>query len=303
LEKRVIPRQAHTEQIIDQGTGRPRGLLQWPPPEGQFRYVRRLPAPELTPWVAHFWMVSWDLRGLAPYRPETLPHPNVHVVFEEGASQVNGVSTSRFTRLLEGQSQVFGIKFKPGGFRPILRKPVSTITNRSLPAQVLLGPIAGQLEALTAQASSDAPLVEAAGGWLRSVLPAPDPVISEVDRLVTSIREAPEILTVDGLAGHTGIGKRSLQRLFREYVGVPPKWVIRRYRLHELVERLNAGARLNWSQVALDLGYFDQAHLVNDFRSVTGYRPSQYLRQIGSAAQTIAGGESPIGELSARQES
>ncbi len=286
MEKRAIATPAHTEEIIDHGAGRPRGLLQWPPPEGRFRYARRLPPPDLAPWITHFWMVSWDLRGLDPYQPQTLPHPNVHVVFEEDASYVNGVATGRFARLLEGKSQVFGIKFKPGGFHPILGKPVSTITNRSLSARRLLGGVAEQLEALTVLASSEAPLVEAAVCWLRAILPAPDPQIAEVDRLVIGIREDPEILTVDALAARAGIGKRSLQRIFREYVGVPPKWVIRRYRLHELVERLNAGARLTWSQVALDLGYFDQAHLVNDFRSVTGYSPRQYQRRLQSAAST-----------------
>jgi len=276
LEKRVIARKAHTEEIIDDGAGRPRGLLQWPPPEGRFRYVRRLPPPDLTPWITHFWMVSWDLRGLDPYRAETLPHPNVHLVFEKGASRVHGVATGRFERPLHGKSQVFGIKFRPGGFRPVLRKSLATITDRSLPARRLLGPIAEKLERLTAQASNEAPLLEAAGCWLRSILPPPDPAIAEADQLVTRIREDPTILTVDALADYTSIGKRSLQRVFREYVGVSPKWVIRRYRLHELVERLNGGARLNLSQVALDLGYFDQAHLVNDFRSVTGHSPRRY---------------------------
>jgi AraC-like DNA-binding protein len=47
---------------------------------------------------------------------------------------------------------------------------------------------------------------------------------------------------------------------------------------------LNPGASLIWSQVALDLGYFDQAHLVNDFRSVTGYSPRQYQRRLQSPA-------------------
>ncbi len=283
MEKRVILRQVHTKELIDDAAG-PRGLLRWPPPEGRFRYTRRVPPPDLTPWITPFWMVSWDLRGLRPYQPATLPHPNVHVVFEERRSQVNGVATARFTRLLEGKSQVFGIKFKPGGFHPILGKPLSTITNRSLPGRRLLGPVAGQLETLTSQASGEAPLIEAAACWLRSILPSPD-AIAQADQLVTCILNAPEMLTVDALSARAGIGRRSLQRIFREYVGVPPKWVIRRYRLHELVERLNAGVPLNWSRVALDLGYFDQAHLVNDFRSVTGYSPRHYQRRLQSADQ------------------
>jgi len=271
---------SRTEEIIDHGASRPRGLLQWPPPDGRFRYARRLPPPDLTPWITHFWMVSWDLRGLGSYQPETLSHPNIHVVFEEGASTVNGVVTGRFSRLLEGKSQVFGIKFRPGGFRPILGKSVSTITDRTLPAEGLLGPVASRLERLTAQAANETPLVEAACCWLRSILTAPDPAITEAGRLVDQILEDPEILNVDVLASCTGTSKRSLQRIFREYVGVPPKWVIRRYRLHELVARLHAGDRLKWSQIALDLGYFDQAHLVNDFRTATGYSPRQYQRRL-----------------------
>jgi len=285
LEKRVIARQAYVDEI-DDGAGRPRGVLQWPPPRGRFRYARRLPLTDLAPWITHFWMGQLGLRGLGPYQQETLPHPNVHVVFEEGASQVNGVGTGRFTRVLSGKSQVFGIKFKPGGFRPILGKPLSTITNRSLPARHLLGPPAEELETLVAQGSSEAALISAASCWLRSILPAPDPAIAEVDRLVANILEDPEILTVDELVNRTGVSKRSLQRMFRDYVGVPPKWVIRRYRLHELVGRLDAGVPLNWSQVALDLGYFDQAHLVNDFRSVTGYSPRQYQRRLQSTGSS-----------------
>jgi AraC-like DNA-binding protein len=283
LEKRVIASYRFAQEIIDPGAGRPRGLLEWPPPEGRIRYVRRLPPPDLTPWITHFWMVRWDLRDLPPYRTETLPHPNVHLVFEEGASRVHGVVTGRFTRPLGGRSQVFGIKFRPGGFRPILGKPVATITDRTLPARRLLGAEAAHLEELTAASSREAPLIEAACAWLRSILPPLDPAIAEADRMVTCILEHPEILTVEVLAGRTGLSKRSLQRIFREYVGVPPKWVIRRYRLHELVERLKAGVRPNWSQIALDLGYFDQAHLVNDFRSVTGYSPRQYQRRLSAA--------------------
>ena len=71
---------------------------------------------------------------------------------------------------------------------------------------------------------------------------------------------------------------RSVQRLFREYVGVPPKWVIRRYRLHELVERLHSGQAFEGAQLALDLGYADQAHLIHDFRHLVGYTPTGYRK-------------------------
>src|SRR5262245_35201319 len=106
LEKRVIMWRAQTAEIIDEGAGRPRGLFRQLRSEGRFRYIRRLPPPDLTPWINHFWMVRWDLRGVDPYEQETLPHPNVHVVFEEDNSCVYGVVTGKFVRKLVGKSQV-----------------------------------------------------------------------------------------------------------------------------------------------------------------------------------------------------
>jgi len=78
------------------------------------------------------------------------------------------------------------------------------------------------------------------------------------------------------------MGKRSLQRLFSESIGISPKWAIRRYRLHELIEKFNSGGKLDWSQLALDLGYFDQAHLINDFKSIVGYSPTEYRKLLGT---------------------
>ena len=122
-------------------------------------------------------------------------------------------------------------------------------------------------------------MVAAVNAFFLHRVPEPDENVELADQLVNRILHQPQIRTVDDLAARTGLSKRSVQRVFREYVGIPPKWVIRRYRLHELIERLEAGAPLNWPDLALELGYFDQAHLINDFRAITGYSPADYQRR------------------------
>lgn len=72
---------------------------------------------------------------------------------------------------------------------------------------------------------------------------------------------------------------RTLQRLFRRHVGVGPKWVLQRYRLHEAIEQLADRREVDWSRFAVDHGYFDQAHFIADFRAVVGRSPSQYEMQ------------------------
>ena len=108
---------------------------------------RFLPDPPLDAWVEHFWSVAWDLRGQPPVTRETLPHPSVHVVIEAGASQVVGVATGRFARVLEGRGRVLGIKFHPGCFHPFRPGPVSMLTDRTLPLDDALGPAGRKLEA------------------------------------------------------------------------------------------------------------------------------------------------------------
>jgi AraC-like DNA-binding protein len=121
-------------------------------------------------------------------------------------------------------------------------------------------------------------MIEASNAFFRVRLPAPDPKIDLAAKIVRLIVERREIKTVADLKANTGIGIRKLQRLFSEYVGVSPKWVIRRNRLHEVVGILNSGAQPDWPQVALELGYFDQAHLINDFKSIVGFPPAEYQK-------------------------
>jgi AraC-like DNA-binding protein len=268
--------EAILETVYDAEAGKPRGILKSPPAAGKFRHARRTPAVELAHCIAHYWLVSWDLRGHEPHVRETLPHPNVHVVFERDNSMVGGVFTEKFSRVLEGRSQVFGIKFKPGGFRQFLKAPVSSLANRMVPVNGIFGKDADALEEVLVSDCEEDEMIAAANEFFVLRASEPDKTVQMAGDLVERILHEPDIKTVDNLAEQTGIGKRSLQRIFNEYVGINPKWVIRRYRLHELVERLDSGAQIDWAQLALELGYFDQAHLINDFKSIVGRTPVQY---------------------------
>lgn len=72
------------------------------------------------------------------------------------------------------------------------------------------------------------------------------------------------------------MGQRTLQRMFRQYAGVSPTWVIRRYRLLEAAEAVRNGEPVSWSEVAIGLGYADQARLIRGFRAATGQTPAAY---------------------------
>ena len=135
--------------------------------------------------------------------------------------------------------------------------------------------------------ASDLPvLVDFTASWCgpcRMVTPVLEQLAAaERDRLRVvqlDVDANPEVTRVDALAAQAGLSVRRLQRLFGDYVGVPPKWVIRRYRLHEITERLRNGKAVEWAGLAADLGYADQAHLTRDFTKLVGEPPTMYAER------------------------
>lgn len=260
--------------------GKARGILRHAPGPGVFHHARVAPSATLAGVVQHFWIVRWDLRGHAPQVRETLPHPNVHLVIEPGRTRIQGVHSGRFTRILEGRGGVFGVKFRPGGFHPFLRQPVSTLRDRSLPLQDVFGTAAASLEGeVLAHDGDDERMIATAERFLAGHLPAAEPEVERVGVIVDDIAADRGITAVEQVQERWRIGRRTLQRLFNGYVGVGPKWVINRYRLHEAIERLAAGGAVDWTELALELGYFDQAHFIRDFKALVGRPPAEYARR------------------------
>jgi len=230
------------------------------------RHAFPSPSPDLARYVESYWVISWTYRE--PYRQLIVPYPNVHLTFHNGGATVNGVSSRHQIKVLEGSNGVLGVTFRPGCFRPFLRASVSTITDRSIDAGEVFG--------------SDLPdplEVETVERFLRAQLPEPDPRAEEAADIVARITATPEITRVGALARDLGTSVRQLQRLFAEYVGIGPKWVIRRYRLHEVTQRLAKGSGIDGASLAAELGYADQAHFARDFKEMFGEPPTCYAER------------------------
>jgi len=257
---------------------KPKGLLK-PPPGGEgSHYARYHPSADLEFFVEHYWIVQWDLTGQEPRVQETLPHPSIHVVFQRGGSRVVGVVTGRFSILLKGTDGVFGIKFPPGAFYPFLKTSVSRITNKVLRLTDVFDVDSQTLEDAIMSQTDDYRMIDLAEAFLRERLPDRDERVPEVRRIVERILTDREITTVDDVVDRTGMNKRTLQRLFSRYVGVSPKWVIKRYRLLEAAEQLASNQSADLSRLAVDLGYFDQAHFIKDFKSIVGKSPAEFAK-------------------------
>lgn len=264
------------------------GVLHPQAARGQFALTRHLPADDLSPWVERHWTVRWDLRGRPPHVQETLPHPCVNLAITAHGAALHGCAPRRAGVELRGEGRVFGTKFRPGAFFPFLQRPLAQLTGRSVPMRDVFGPAADELAAAVLACDDDAAQVDLVEAFLRARAPAPDPSVDRVVEVVQLALDRPAIARVEQLAELAQIPARTLQRLFRRYVGVGPKWVIRCFRLHEAAERLAAGRVLDGATLAAELGYFDQAHFIRDFKAFIGSAPSEYAARCAAQAAAFA---------------
>jgi AraC-like DNA-binding protein len=267
-------------------TASTRGIL-GPDAIGRVFSLRRTPpAPDLARLIERHWVVRWDLGDRPPHRQEVVTHPCVNLVFEPHGAAVFGVQRRRDSRLLRGRGWAVGVKFRPGGFSGFLGRPVHELTDRAVPLADVFGDDGARLAADAAAQPDDEPAakIALAEAFLRARMPPPDAEVELVLAVVADMLDVPPGATVQEIARRHAVSTRTLQRLFRRHVGVGPKWVLRRHRLQEAAEQLAAGERRDWTRLALDLGYFDHAHFIRDFRAVVGRSPAEYEAQCAALA-------------------
>lgn len=230
--------------------------------------------PELRPWIAHLWGVGWSLEQ--PYRVQTLPHPAVHWTLE-AQGWVTGPSTAPFTRTLSGQGQVVGIKFRPGGFRDWATGSVHLLADRRVVASQAVSALAAPSWQVWKQELPPPELIIQLQALLQDHKPELSPETTQVHQWMSWIQEDPELSRVEHLAERSGLGLRAIQRRFREWVGVSPKWVLRRVRMLRAVEAIKAQRFQDLSELAFTLGYADLAHFSRDFKATLGQPPSAFV--------------------------
>jgi AraC-like DNA-binding protein len=161
-----------------------------------------------------------------------------------------------------------------------VQTPISQYTDKTISLVDGFGAAGIAYEKAVRAATNDEEKVAEAETFLCQQSPTPDENVTLINSIVDAIIAERAVTKVDDLVSRFTINKRALQRLFSQYVGVSPKWVIQRYRLHEAAEQMAAGEVVDWSHLAVELGYFDQAHFIKDFKAIGGRQPAKYAKKL-----------------------
>ncbi|MBI5890077.1 MAG: helix-turn-helix transcriptional regulator [Nitrosomonadales bacterium] len=251
------------------------------PIEAAQYYKLRLyaPSPELASLVDKYWVMRWDLLDHPPFTCEVIPSAYTNLTFMPGGSRITGVTTGKYRYELTGSGTIFGVMFHPGGLHPFFGKSLSELTDTTLPGEQVFAWANDALNSAMLDEESDKCGVTRIESLLLQQLPAADPNIQLIDRILemADVMEAP---TVASLCQALSLSERRVQELMREYVGVGLKWILLRSRLQKAARFAVTMQKSNWADIAAELGYSDQSHFINDFKRLIGKTPSQYAKDI-----------------------
>jgi transcriptional regulator GlxA family with amidase domain len=169
----------------------------------------------------------------------------------------------------EGQL-VIGARFQPGMWRASLGVAADRVTDQILPLEDLWGSRARELLDRLASASS---LEQCAALFERALPPIEKP--GRVQRALAWMAGRQGAVSIDEVAGQAGFSARQFRRVCLEQTGLTPKFLARVVRFRHALSRVHRYPG-QWAGFALDCGYYDQAHLINEFRQLSGRTPSAY---------------------------
>ena len=173
---------------------------------------------------------------------------------------------------------LFGVAFRATGGRPWLGTDAHELGDRIVPLADLLGPPATELRDRLLACPSLPARFSLVDNWLATRLDprhAAKPLLAwAVDRIETSAGQ----VAVEALAREAGVSRKHLAGLFRQQVGLGAKSLARIHRFRAAVAMLAGRDRVPWTELALQCGYFDQSHLVRDFRAFSGFAPGEFIR-------------------------
>lgn len=244
-----------------------------------------LPSIELSHLIRHYLFLNKETH--VPCNLRLFSDGNTGIVFSSGGSLVlNGQplpkaflygQISEFKDILwHTPAECFIIVFRPDAFHRLFNVPPEEIKEKFLP----LTDIAASLHSSFVSADTISKKIAIAETFFSKLSPTANPLIAA--SLDYIIRQRGQV-TIDQLTNFTGLHPRQLERKFTTAIGLSPKKFSGIIRMHGFLRQLRP-QKLSLTQCAYESGYYDQAHLIREFRHITGLTPSQYQKSAAPLA-------------------
>lgn len=248
--------------------------------------------PSVTAATAVTGLFAYDVLQDGPH--VSIPHPESHLVVRFGPSIKNQLDVYAFgaqerarRKRVPGGHRIVMARLHLGAHESVLGVPASALAGRYVPLEELWGTAATHY--LAEQLAQARTTPEAAQVLERAIAERLASVAEPRSTPPLALEAAAKLsrANVNEVADDLGVSERHLRRVFRETVGVSPKAFAKLARFHRALRAAREPAHQGWASIASAAGYYDQAHLIADFRAIAGVTPQALLGELSAASPSI----------------
>ena len=256
-----------------------------------------IPCAELQPYIDRLW--GWESEALA-HLPPMLPGTGAELMFhygrpfaiesrrqgvvQRGPAQLLCARTMAYQPLPQAAVGFIAVRFRSGALRHFSALPLADLRDDVLPIDALWGADGGDVAERVAQASTRNERVVLLEDWLRRCLRRYHKGQPAIEAALRQLYYGHREVKIDSLADRIGMSRRHFERVFGGAIGVSPKLFQRTARFNLTVRELLLSSPADTLGVALDHGYYDQAHFIHDFQAFVGDSPAAYLQRAARLA-------------------
>ena len=228
----------------------------------------------------------FDLAG-----PARETSSDAHELSEKGAALAGQLSSAIEFQPI-GAMDVLGVRFHAHGIFPFLGHPLVELTDRVVALHEIWDDLSDELWSKLREASGDRQRIKLVEHALLILARKrdlhPD---SHVQNAVECIAANGGLISIEQLVHEVGLGRRQLERKFALQVGVSPKLYTRIIRLQKFLGQVQRTREYEWPSVVIDCHYYDQSHLIRDFKALCGQTPSEFFGSDHAMARMFMSGE------------
>lgn len=254
-------------------------------------FVTQYPSSWLKDYVRYYWTMESDCYELLPEQI-VYPEGTTDIFFHYGDpfrvrfdnntqmqphSFFCGQKTSSAFASLTGKSGLFAVTFTSFGASIFFNLPFSELRNANLELGSFLGDKINILQNDIYNAGGIQRRIEIIEKYLLlNIIEKSLYELEPLKRAMNCIKTNPLLFNVEKIASAACLSFRQLDRAFQKRIGLAPKEFLRIERINFAIGLMKARSHISLTNVALDAGFYDQSHFINDFKSIVGITPKKF---------------------------
>lgn len=245
------------------------------------------PSSLLAPYVKHYWLLKTC--GDSPMLARTVPTGMMSMIFHQGErlfsvhentlhprAFLNGQEKTFADLQYDGQINMISVVFRPVGVRAFFNLPINKVAGLRLTAGDMEDKELSKLEnSLTSTENDKFCILLIEQFLLKRLTHIAGHNLKRIETTVRLINSGET--DIARLANAACLSTRQFSRIFSEYIGTNPKEFSRTIRFQRALDILERNGQIPLTTLAYQCGYFDQSHMIKEFKALSGYTPGQYL--------------------------